>query len=183
MAERHGHTADNPYLRALRSLRGTFVLVALFSAAINLLMLTGPVYMLQIYDRVLSSGSVATLLGLFGIVVLLYAFLGLYDFCARGSCRGRRCGSTARWARRRFVVALRASRPGGGRGSIRAPSRSAIWRLVRGFMSGGRSPGFSICPGRRSFWDWSFLIHPWLGWLTLAGAGVVAVAALLNQDG
>ena len=52
---------NNPYRRALREMKRTFIQVGLFSAAINILMLTGPLYMLQVYDRVLSSGSVATL--------------------------------------------------------------------------------------------------------------------------
>ena len=46
-------------------------MVGFFSAIINLLMLTGPIYMLQVYDRVLSSGSVATLVGLFAIVIVV----------------------------------------------------------------------------------------------------------------
>ena len=62
--------AHAPYRSALARLRRSFVQAALFSAAINLLMLTGPLYMLQIYDRVMASGSVATLMGLFVIVVV-----------------------------------------------------------------------------------------------------------------
>ena len=69
----HRKPATTPYLGALRGLRRTFVLAGLFSAVINLLMLTGPIYMLQVYDRVLSSGSVATLVGLFAIVIVLAA--------------------------------------------------------------------------------------------------------------
>ncbi len=72
--------APNPYRQAVRGLRGSLGVAALFSAAINILMLTGSVYMLQVYDRVLSSGSVATMQGLFAIVVVLFVFLGFYDF-------------------------------------------------------------------------------------------------------
>ena len=56
------------------------MIVGIFSAIVNVLMLTGPMFMLQVYDRVLSSGSVATLQALFLIVVGLYAFMALYDF-------------------------------------------------------------------------------------------------------
>ena len=72
--------ALNAYQLGLHKLRPAFVMVGLFSAVINVLMLTGSIYMLQVYDRVLSSGSVPTLFGLFAIVVVLYAFLGYYDF-------------------------------------------------------------------------------------------------------
>ena len=74
---------ENLYRSALRRLRGGLVMAGLFSAAVNLLMLTGPMFMLQVYDRVLSSGSVATLQALFVIVLALFIFLGLYDFLRR----------------------------------------------------------------------------------------------------
>ena len=63
------------YRAALSRLRSPILVAALFSAAVNILMLTGPVYMLQIYDRVLSSASVPTLLGLMVAVIVLYSFL------------------------------------------------------------------------------------------------------------
>ncbi len=71
---------QNLYRTALRQRRRTLIVVGLFSAIINVLMLTGPIYMLQIYDRVLSSGSIPTLQGLFVVVVILYVFLGFYQF-------------------------------------------------------------------------------------------------------
>ena len=54
--------------------RGAFVGVAAFSALINLLMLTGPLFMLQVYDRVLPSRSVPTLVALMLLMAALYAF-------------------------------------------------------------------------------------------------------------
>ncbi len=51
----------------------------LFSFFINLLMLTGPLFMLQVYDRVLSSGSLPTLAALFSLVAALFLFMGLLD--------------------------------------------------------------------------------------------------------
>ena len=62
------------------SLRTTaFVIVGLISFVINILMLTGPLFMLQIYDRVLTSGSVPTLVVLSGLVGGLYVFFGLLE--------------------------------------------------------------------------------------------------------
>jgi PrtD family type I secretion system ABC transporter len=54
--------------------------VIVFSMFINLLMLTGPLFMLQVFDRVLSSGSVPTLLALTLLVVVLYALYGFLEF-------------------------------------------------------------------------------------------------------
>jgi ATP-binding cassette subfamily C protein len=61
---------------ALRQCRRAFGSVALFSGVVNLLMLAGPLYMLQIYDRVLSSRSVPTLVALSVFLVGAYAFQG-----------------------------------------------------------------------------------------------------------
>ena len=69
----------NIYAAALRSQLGGIGLLFVVSGLINILLLTGSIYMIQIYDRVLPSGSVVTLMGLFGIVLLLYCFFGLFD--------------------------------------------------------------------------------------------------------
>lgn len=58
-----------------RALNATFV----FSAVINILMLAGPIFMLQVYDRVLSSGSMPTLVTLFVITAVLYGIIGLLE--------------------------------------------------------------------------------------------------------
>ena len=60
--------------------RTLYWFVALFSIFANLLMFTGPLYMLQAYDRVLGSRSEATLVALSLIVVFLYAMMGILDF-------------------------------------------------------------------------------------------------------
>ena len=168
-----GETSDNAYIGALRGLRGTVILVGVFSALINLLMLTGPVYMLQIYDRVLSSGSVSTLGGLFAIVVVLYAFLGLYDFLRRRLLSRAALRLDAKVGEEAFRFALRSGSPD--------PRPVRDLEMIRGFMSGGAITGLFDLPWTPLFLALIFLIHPWLGALTLAGAGVVAVAALLNQ--
>ena len=62
--------------------------VGIFSFFVNLLMLTGPLYMLQVYDRVLGSRSEATLLALTALVVFLYGMMGILDY-ARGRVMAR----------------------------------------------------------------------------------------------
>ena len=64
---------------ALRSCRGAFVATGLLSGMSNLLMLTGALFMLEIYDRVLPSRSVPTLIGLAILAAGLYVALGLLD--------------------------------------------------------------------------------------------------------
>ena len=74
--------------RGLRQARGLFIWVGVFSFFANLLMLTGPLFMLQVYDRVLASRSEATLVALFGLVVFLYGIMALMDY-ARGRVLAR----------------------------------------------------------------------------------------------
>jgi len=60
--------------------RMAFASTALFSCLVNILMLTGPLFMLQVYDRVLTSGSVPTLVVLIAIVIALYAYYGFLEY-------------------------------------------------------------------------------------------------------
>ena len=80
---------------ALAESRWLFVSIGVFSAFVNLLMLTGPLFMLQVYDRVLTSRSEATLVALVAIVAFLFLMMGLLDhFRVRVRARGSRRGST-----------------------------------------------------------------------------------------
>jgi len=64
---------------ALKQVQSTFLTVAGVSAVTNLLMLTGPLFMMQVYDRVLASRSVPTLVALSLLAVGLYLFLGILE--------------------------------------------------------------------------------------------------------
>ena len=64
---------------ALTACRGAFIATATFSGMSNVLMLTGAIFMLEIYDRVLPSHSVPTLVALITIAAALYAALGVLD--------------------------------------------------------------------------------------------------------
>src|SRR2546426_2926538 len=71
--------SPSPVAAALADCRRAFASVAVFSGIVNLLMLAGPLYMLQVYDRVLSSRSVPTLIALSIFLVGAYAFQGALD--------------------------------------------------------------------------------------------------------
>ena len=73
---------------ALKGTKRLFVSLALFSLFVNVLMLTGPLYMLQVYDRVLSSRSTATLVSLTLLIAGLYGIMGILDY-ARGRIAAR----------------------------------------------------------------------------------------------
>ena len=94
---RAGNVAGRVEIHAvLAESRRLFIAVGLFSAFVNLLMLTGPVFMLQIYDRVLPSRSEATLVALAGITAFLFLMMGLLDYArtrvlARAGARFQAC--------------------------------------------------------------------------------------------
>jgi len=73
---------------AFEGFRGAIVAVSVISGIINLLALTGSLYMLQVYDRVLSSHSVPTLVSLSVLMFVLYAFYGVFDLL-RNQASGR----------------------------------------------------------------------------------------------
>ena len=90
MAEQSGQPPRSPELRqAFARHWGAFANIAVFSVVMNILLLTGPLFMLQVYDRVLASRSSATLLVLFAIVVFLYAKRNKFfdEECVRSSSK------------------------------------------------------------------------------------------------
>src|SRR3982750_4798153 len=64
---------------ALRTCRNAFIGVGIMSCMINLLYLTGSIFMLEVYDRVLPSRSVPTLVGLVVLAAFLYTAQGGLD--------------------------------------------------------------------------------------------------------
>lgn len=164
-----------PYAIALRSLRKGLIVVAGLSAVISLLMLTGSIYMLQVYDRVLSSGSIPTLIALFGIVVMLFGFLAAFD--------GLRMRLLSRLALqlddRLSAMAFRADMA-----AARTQAPSHLGRdleTLRGFLSGPATLALFDLPFTLLFIGVLFLIHPILGGLTLIGMALAAGLALLNR--
>ena len=78
--------------KALRSCRRSLFVVGLFSLAVNALMLTVPLYMIQVFDRVLSSGSVDTLIMLSIVALGAIVMFGTFDCAAQhdpGAHRGQ----------------------------------------------------------------------------------------------
>ena len=80
----------HPTIRtALESCRGIFLCLGLISGMINVLMLTGSFFMLQIYDRVLPSQSVPTLVGLAILATALYILQGALELIRSRQCKNR----------------------------------------------------------------------------------------------
>lgn len=162
---------------ALASCRSAFLAVGLFSAFVNLLMLTGSIYMLQVYDRVLPSRSVPTLIALSAIVAALYILLGVFDWLRLhilsrvGVTLDRRLSSPV-------VSAILGAQVRGAPGAIQL---SRDLDSVRGFLSGlGPTTLFDL-PWIPLYGGLCFVLHPYLGWTLVAGAVTLTVIALLTE--
>jgi ATP-binding cassette subfamily C protein len=164
-----------------RAVRGLFAAVALFSVFVNLLMLTGPLFMLQVYDRVLGSRSEETLVALFVLMAFLFAVMGVLDF-ARGRVLAR-IGARfqAGLDRRVFSAMLRRDSDdpaGAGRHGNALRDLEAVQRLLS-------SPVFTAVfdlPFTPLFLAGILIFHPMLGALALAGGAVLVIVAALNQS-
>ena len=169
----------NAYRKAQNDLRPTLITVLAFSAVVNVLMLTGSIYMLQIYDRVLSSGSIPTLVGLFGVVVILYSFLAFFDALRARMLSRAALKLDATLGKSAFRKWLSSGLPDEGYAAEAQPLRDLD--TLRNFVSGPAVTTLLDLPFVPLFLAVLFLIHPWLGLLTVGGALVGAVIAFLNQ--
>lgn len=166
-------------LRAARQLsRGLYWSVGLFSFFANLLMLTGPLYMLQIYDRVLGSRSYETLLALSLLVVFLYGIMGLLDF-ARGRIMARTGARFQSHLERRVFDAVIKSSTGAP--SVAARTGMRDLEAVQRLMSSPVLMAAFDLPWTPAFLLGISIFHPWLGMLAVAGGGVLILVTVLNQ--
>ena len=157
--------------------KGDWLGVGLFSCAINILMLTGPLFMLQVYDRVLTSRSVPTLTVLFLLVVFLYALLGVFTFYRNRvlSRVGYRLeDSLMGTAQKRLISQSYASTDE----KFRPVSDLAF---MRQFISSNGLTSFFDLPWVPIFMIVVFMMHPWLGMLTLGGVICITLMTLLNE--
>ena len=76
----HGESSGTIFVAAAGSCRGALIGLALFSGLVNILYLTGSFYMLQVYDRVIPSRSVPTLIALSVLAAVLFAGQAALDF-------------------------------------------------------------------------------------------------------
>ena len=159
--------------------RGLLIAVFAFSVFVNLLMLTGPLYMLQVYDRVLGSRSEATLVALSVLVAFLFLAMGVLDH-ARGRLMAR-IGARMqdRLDRRVFSAALRrlTLQPGDPVGLAAQRDLESVQRL---WTSPVLLAIFDI-PWTPFFIAAIFVFHPWLGWLAVGGGVFLVIVTLLNQ--
>ncbi len=155
----------------LSACRRAFVALGVASALINVLYLSGSIYMLEVYDRVLPSRSVPTLVGLSVLVVGLYGFQGFLDLL-RGRVLIRIGRSMAEDLSLRVYhtiapLALRSRTSGDGTQPLRDLDQ------IRSFVSSPGPVAFLDLPWIPLYIAICFIFHVWLGVAALLGAIVL----------
>jgi len=155
------------------------VVVGLFSGAINVLMLSGSFYMLQVYDRVLSSRSLPTLIGLSLLLLTAYALQGFLDavrvrMLVRIGARFDELVSPAA-----FAAAQRLPLMGFRSEQAMQPIRDLD--QIRAFLSSLGPTALFDMPWMPIFFGGCFLLHPWLGWLAVSGGLVILLLTWMTE--
>lgn len=164
--------------QALAKSRRAFIGVGIFSAFINLLMLTGPIYMLQVYDRVLISKSMSTLIVLSLVMAGLYAFMGFLE-----------------WIRSRILVRI-----GNELEQDLSARTFGVWMTqglygklgqrnrplddlttIKTFLSGAAPGALFDIPWAPLFIAVIWYLHWTLGLAALIGAIIITIVAVLNE--
>ncbi|WP_051927371.1 type I secretion system permease/ATPase [Ruegeria halocynthiae] len=149
-----------------------------FSLVINLLMLTGPLFMILVYDRALPSGSVPTLIGLSILMVGLYSAFGFLSLVrSRILVRiGNRVGN--RLQERVFTAQLQQTAQQGG---TKGQDANRDLNSIREFMGGPTPAVLFDAPWTPIYLGVAYILHPWLGYAGLAGVVFLVMVALLNN--
>jgi len=165
---------------AVAGMRRAMLAVAIFSIVINLMMLTVPIYMMQMYDRVLPTRHTDTLL-----LLSLMALGALLLMAAMEIVRSRIMVRLGTWIDRRLsepllMVSLTESLRRSGAG-IQAASALRELNTLRQFLTGPGVFPLLDAPWVPIYIAIIFFLHPVLGWLAVAGAVAVFLFAIAND--
>lgn len=179
MAQSETNRGKSELVQARSEQRMLFWAVALFSVFVNILMLTGPIFMLQVYDRVLGSRSEETLLALFILMAFLFAMMGLLEL-ARSRVMARLAARfQAKLDARVFAATL--SRSSLFPGDPVAATGLRDLESVRQLLSSPVLIAIFDMPWAPIFLLGVFVFHPWLGWLAFTGGAILVAITFFNQ--
>ena len=162
-----------------KGFRGIFFFLFGMSGIINILALTGAFYMLQIYDRALTSGSISTLVAISVLALGLYCFQGMFD-----TIRSQilvRIG--ARLDRRVAPLAHRVAidMPRFGFSTAESLERGRDVDTVRGFLGSQGPVALLDLPWMPLFLLFVYILHPYLGALVFLGGFILAMLAIITE--
>jgi ATP-binding cassette, subfamily C, type I secretion system permease/ATPase len=164
---------------ALAACRGAFVGTALMSGMSNILMLSGAMFMLEVYDRVLPSRSMPTLVGLLVLVAGLYAALGVLD-AIRSRILARIGGALDETLSGRvYDTLVRLPLRIGGRSEGNQPLRDLD--AIRAYLSSLGPVALFDLPWMPLYLGVCFMFHPLIGITALVGAIILIILTLVTE--
>ena len=172
-------TKPSPIAIGLSASRGAFAAVGILTGLINMLMLTGSFFMLQVYDRVLPSRSVPTLVALGGLAAALYAFQGFLDM-SRGRILVRIASFLDEKLSGRIYEAV-AKLPLKTQGKADGLQPVRDLDQIRGFLAGLGPTALFDLPWMPLYLGICFVFHYWIGITALAGAMVLVSLTLWTE--
>ncbi len=174
------HSSVHPQLAAAKgALRRNLIATGIFSGAVNLLMLTGPLFMLQIYDRVMSSQSVNTLLALSTLVAGLYLFMALIDGARTRVLVAMGHRFEQQLTRTAFDCTL--TEPSQMRTGGNPVAAIQDVEKIRGFLSGQGAGALFDLPWIPVYLGLVFAMHMWLGLVGVVGAVALIAIAIVTD--
>lgn len=170
---------SNPLRQALSSCRSSFIVVGFFSMCINLLMLVPAIYMLQVYDRVVASGSESTLLMITLIMVLMMIAMGSLEW-VRSRILVRVSSRLDMLLNQRvFDISFKQALYSGGAMNGAQPIQDLTG--LRQFMTGNALFAFFDAPWIPLYLFVMFAFHSWYGWMGVGSAIILVILALINE--
>lgn len=170
---------ENSLQAALKACKGSFISVGFFSLFINALMLVPTFYMLQVYGRVLTSGSITTLVMLTIIMTVLVATMGALELVRSRVMVRVSTKLDVLLSRDVYRASFKRALDSGGMDAS-AQSLNDLTGL-RQFMTGNGLFAFFDAPWLPIYIAVMFMFHPWYGWVALGSAIVLLCLASLNE--
>ena len=165
--------------KLISGFRGIMLFLFLMSGVINILALTGSFYMLQIYDRALTGGSIPTLIALSVLAIGLYLFQGMFDVIRSQVLVRVGARLDKKVAPLAHSVAIDMPRFGFSTAELLERGRDVD--TVRGFLGSQGPIALFDLPWMPIYLIFVYLLHPYLGGLTLGGAVVLGILTLVSE--
>lgn len=170
---------ENSLQAALKACKGSFISVGIFSLFVNALMLVPTFYMLQVYGRVVTSGSIPTLVMLTIIMSILVITSGSLEWIRSRIMVRVSTKLDVLLSRDVYKASFRRALESGGMDASAQPLNDLT--NLRQFMTGNGLFAFFDAPWLPIYIAVMFMFHPYYGWVAIASAIVLLILAYANE--
>lgn len=170
---------ENSLKVALKACKGSFISVGFFSFFVNALMLVPSFYMLQVYGRVVTSGSISTLVMLTLIMTLLMATMGSLEWTRSRIMVRLSTRLDVLLSRDVYRASFKRALDSGGMDASAQPLNDLTG--LRQFLTGNGLFAFFDIPWLPVYIGVMFLFHPWYGWFAIGCAIILLCLAVVNE--